>query len=86
MPEVRTAIHHLRTNGEEQSPFGGQERRSKGSFDRQKVLKGMIRACEKLPVSLEALENAVSSIEEELYSLGVGEVSSASIGEMVAIA
>jgi len=50
----------------------------------KKVLKGMIRACEKLPVSLEALENAVSSIEEELYSLGVGEVSSASIGEMVA--
>lgn len=54
------------------------------AFDRQKVLKGMIRACEKLPVSLETLENAVSSIEEELYSLGVGEVSSASIGEMVA--
>lgn len=54
------------------------------AFDRQKVLKGMVRACEKLPVSLETLESAVSSIEEELYSLGVGEVSSATIGEMVA--
>lgn len=37
-------------------------------FDKQKVLRGMVRACEKLPVSLETLENAASSIEEELLA------------------
>ncbi|HOB10581.1 MAG: transcriptional regulator NrdR [Acetomicrobium sp.] len=54
------------------------------AFDREKVLRGMIRACEKLPVPLETLESAVALIEEELFALAVGEVSSAMIGEMVA--
>lgn len=53
-------------------------------FDKQKVLRGMVRACEKLPVSLETLENAASSIEEELFGMGVGEVPSSLIGDMVA--
>jgi transcriptional repressor NrdR len=44
----------------------------------------MVRACEKLPVSLETLENAASSIEEELFGMGVGEVPSSLIGDMVA--
>lgn len=53
-------------------------------FDKQKVLRGMVRACEKLPVSLETLENAASSIEEELFAMSVGEVPSSLIGDMVA--
>ena len=56
---------------------------SREEFSREKVLRGLIRACEKRPVSLEQLEQIVFSIEKELRRLGNSEVSSEDVGEMV---
>jgi len=52
-------------------------------FDRQKLFEGIRRACTKRPVSSERIEQLVSHIESNLYSLGQTEVSSRTIGEMV---
>lgn len=56
---------------------------SRQSFDRNKLLNGMIRACEKRPVSLEAMEKMVDEIEQILQNELNREVPSAQIGEMV---
>jgi transcriptional repressor NrdR len=52
-------------------------------FDRAKVLKGMIAACEKRPVSMETLEFAADEIERAIYNSGRREVGSTEIGDMV---
>jgi len=52
-------------------------------FDRSKILKGMLTACEKRPVSVAQLEDAVDEIERALYNRGDKEVKSVEIGEMV---
>ena len=56
---------------------------SRQSFDRAKVLNGMVRACEKRPVSLEILENMIDEIETVLQNSLDREVSSDKIGELV---
>ena len=53
------------------------------SFDREKIINGLLRACEKRPVSLDQVENIVDEIEARLYNLLEREVSSEKIGEMV---
>lgn len=53
------------------------------SFDRSKLLRGIIRACEKTGVSLEHQEALVDEIEAELQQRAVREVTSAEIGELV---
>lgn len=53
------------------------------SFDRSKLLRGIIRACEKTGVSLEQQEALVDEIEAELQQRAVREVTSAEIGELV---
>ncbi len=50
-------------------------------FDRMKVLGGLRRACEKRPVSSEALERVVDSIERQLVDSGEKEVDVSVIGE-----
>ena len=52
-------------------------------FDRSKILKGMLTACEKRPVSVSQLEYAVDEIERTLYNRGDKEVVSTEIGDMV---
>lgn len=52
-------------------------------FDRQKVLGGILKACEKRPVSLEAMERLVDDIEQDLYGKLEREVDSSYIGERV---
>lgn len=56
---------------------------SRQSFDRSKVLGGLIRACEKRPVSYETLDGLVSEIEQVLQNEMEREISSAEIGELV---
>ena len=56
---------------------------SRQSFDRRKVLGGMIRACEKRPVPLGDLENIAAEIEQELQNSMEREISTAAIGEQV---
>ena len=57
--------------------------RSREVFDRNKVLKGMLRACEKRPVTSADLENAISEIETTLQSATDREVMSVRIGELI---
>ncbi len=56
---------------------------SREEFSREKVLRGLIRACEKRPVPLETLENLVFDIEKELRRTGNAEVKSEEVGELV---
>ncbi len=53
------------------------------SFDRGKILGGLKKACEKRPISIDALEGIVDSIEKKLMGMGVKEIPSAWIGEEV---
>lgn len=52
-------------------------------FNRQKLLAGLYRACEKTPVTSVELEKVVDNIEQELYACGEQEVGSTKIGELV---
>ena len=56
---------------------------SRQSFDRVKVINGLVRACEKRPVSLSQLEAIADEIEAELQGALEREISTAEIGEMV---
>ncbi len=56
---------------------------SRQSFDRNKVLGGLIRACEKRPVPYHVLEELVGEIEQVLQNQMEREVPSAQIGELV---
>ncbi|KGX93397.1 NrdR family transcriptional regulator [Pontibacillus halophilus JSM 076056 = DSM 19796] len=52
-------------------------------FSRDKLMRGLIRACEKRPVPAEELEKIAGEVERELRNGGVSEVPSKEIGEMV---
>ena len=56
---------------------------SRQSFDRRKVLGGMIRACEKRPVPLAELEKIAAEIEQDLQNSMEREISTEAIGEKV---
>ena len=56
---------------------------SRQSFDRNKVLNGMLRACEKRPVALAKLEEATDAIEQIIQNSLDREVSTTQIGELV---
>ncbi len=56
---------------------------SRQSFDKMKVLNGMIRACEKRPVAVQELESITDEIEHELQGALEREISTTEIGEMV---
>lgn len=53
------------------------------TFDRQKLLLGLIKSCQKRPVSTETLEAIVDNIERDLRNLMEPEVKSEYIGELV---
>jgi transcriptional repressor NrdR len=52
-------------------------------FNRDKLLAGLYRACEKTPVTSLQLEQLVSDVEQQLYECSEAEVPSAKIGELV---
>ena len=56
--------------------------KSREPFERNKLFNGLLRACEKRPVSLEALEKIVDEIEAELLNSLEREVTSLRIGEL----
>ena len=55
---------------------------SRQSFDKVKLINGMVRACEKRPVPLATLEGIADDIEQELQSNLEREVKTVDIGEM----
>jgi len=56
--------------------------KSRQAFDRVKLFNGMLRACEKRPVSIEQIDRIVSEIEAELQNSLDREVTSIRIGEL----
>ncbi|WP_147803422.1 transcriptional regulator NrdR [Alkalicoccus halolimnae] len=52
-------------------------------FSREKLLRGLVRACEKRPVPLESLEKLTTEVEKEMRNRGQSEISSNDIGEYV---
>ena len=53
------------------------------AFDRNKILNGMLRACEKRPVPMQLLENATDEIEQSIQNSLDREISTEKIGELV---
>ena len=56
---------------------------SRQDFDREKIKRGINRACEKRPISSETIEKMLNNIEEKLRKKGEKEVGTALIGELV---
>ena len=56
---------------------------SRQAFDRTKVMNGIIRACEKRPVTVEQMEKAVNSIELQIHNKMKKEITSLEVGELV---
>lgn len=57
--------------------------KTRQAFDREKLLNGLLRACEKRPVPVSALEKMVDEIESQILNTLKREISSQEIGEMV---
>ncbi len=57
--------------------------KSRQPFEREKILKGLLQACAKRPVSRSVLENIIDKIEFQVANTLESEVSSDQIGEMV---
>ena len=52
-------------------------------FSREKVMNGLLRACEKRPISVEQIEEVVNQVEQEVKNTLKKEVTSSDIGELV---
>jgi len=93
--DVGDAIHRRRECEQCKGRFSTYERVEKSvlmvikrdqrreAFDRQKLFAGINKACEKRPLPMGEIENAVEEIEQELYRQGKQEVPSSVIGELV---
>ena len=68
---------------EEMLPLVVKKDGRREAFDRQKIVAGMQRACEKRPVSIAAIEQFVDRLEQSLQESGEKEVPSNRIGEAV---
>jgi len=53
------------------------------SFDRDKILKGILKACEKRPIKLEKIERLIDGIEAELRKEEKTEIPTRLIGEII---
>jgi transcriptional repressor NrdR len=68
---------------EEIPRFVCKKDRSREPFHRQKVLAGLMKACEKRPVPIELLEGVVDRVERHIQDRGEPEIDSREIGEML---
>jgi transcriptional repressor NrdR len=53
------------------------------SYSREKMMEGMKKACQKRPISIEALEKIADKIEQDIVSRGVKEIKGSELGEKV---
>jgi transcriptional repressor NrdR len=56
---------------------------SREEYSRDKMVRGLVRACEKRPVSVEQLETIVDEVERELRQTAATEIQSRDIGELL---
>ena len=68
---------------EEELPLVVKRDGRREPFDRQKILTGILKACEKRPVSYASIERVVDALEGEFQGSGEQEISSVEIGERV---
>ncbi len=68
---------------EEELPLVVKRDGRREAFDRQKILTGILKACEKRPVSYANIERVVEALEGEFQASGEKEISSVQIGERV---
>lgn len=52
-------------------------------FDRQKILNGVKKACEKRPISMEAIDKVVEDVEQACQEMQAEEINSTVVGEKV---
>ena len=68
----------------ERTPLLGVKKNgNREEYNREKLLRGIIRACEKRPIAAEQMEQLADEVTHQLNSLGENEVSSTLIGEYV---
>ncbi len=68
---------------EEILPLVIKKNGSREPFDRNKIMAGLKKACEKRPISIEVIEEVTGRIERHFQELGEKEIPSSDIGEMV---
>lgn len=68
---------------EEELPLVVKRDGTREPFDRQKILNGIRKACEKRPVSYAAIESVVDTLQAEFHASGEKEIESVRIGERV---
>ncbi|MBI5576648.1 MAG: transcriptional repressor NrdR [Deltaproteobacteria bacterium] len=68
---------------EEELPLVVKRDGRREPFDRQKILTGILKACEKRPISYSTIEKVVDGLEAELQASGEKEISSVEIGGRV---
>ncbi|HBO68844.1 MAG TPA: transcriptional repressor NrdR [Deltaproteobacteria bacterium] len=68
---------------EEERPLVVKRDGRREPFDRQKILSGILKACEKRPVSYATIERVVDGLEAGFQASGEKEISSIQIGERV---
>ena len=57
--------------------------KNRETYDRSKIESGVVRSCHKRPVSVDQIEACVDEIENKIFNLGVCEIESEKIGEIV---
>ncbi len=57
--------------------------KTRENYDRDKIMKGILQACHKRPISVEQIEQTMNAIENDIFNLEVKEVESQMIGEIV---
>lgn len=57
--------------------------KNRETYDRSKIESGVVRSCHKRPVSVDQIETCVDEIENRIFNLGVREIESKKIGEIV---
>jgi transcriptional repressor NrdR len=53
------------------------------AFNKQKLINGFLKACEKRPISREMIDNAVNEIEQEIMNMDTNEIPTKEVGELV---
>ena len=60
-----------------------KKNKARETFSKEKLIKGLLKACEKRPVSIEQIEELVDKVELDIRNSMEKEVSSSKIGEIV---
>ncbi len=68
---------------EELNPLVVKKDGRREAFDRDKLIAGLKKACEKRPVSVDQLEAFVTELERKLQELGEKEVTSTALGQLI---